>query len=189
MLCLAELSLARLGIFEFRGGYNNHSLLHTTKLKKRKVLIMETNSKKKDNFLKAIIHMNFGEIFLHKDIETLIGEKYQTQEYFAIINSAKKQLTKYGKVIESVRGQGYRVIEPDEYTDISLQHYKRASKEIKKGYNILENAPTKDMSKEGLQRFRHIADRSRVLNAMAAGTMKELKILNEKSKLLLSEGE
>jgi hypothetical protein len=143
------------------------------------------NKKEKWELLyEHIINMNYGDIILHNEIASIIQEKYDSQKYNSIITKTKKKLLESSKTIKSVHGQGYVVVNPDDYTDLSLKHIKSGSKQIKKGYEILQYAPINHMSKDGLQAYRHIADRAMSLNAMIMGGCIELKLLNKKSKLL-----
>jgi len=134
-----------------------------------------------------ILLMQYGETLLHKEIETIIQENKNINEskYFSIIAKTKRELLKVSKTIKSVTGQGYQVVNPDDYTDLSLKHIKSGFKQVDKGYNILQFAPVNQMSKEGLQRHRHVSDRAMSLQAMMAGGCTELKLLNKKQSKLL----
>lgn len=133
-----------------------------------------------------IVKMEYGSMILHNEIELIINESHDSLRYNSIITKIKKKLVESCKAIKSVRGQGYTVVNPDDYTDMSLKHIKSGFKQIDKGYKILQNAPVNQMSKEGLQRHRHVADRAMSLQAMVAGGCTELKLLNKKSKLLIT---
>lgn len=135
-----------------------------------------------------ILKMNYGETLLHKEIEKIIKESkdINTAKYFSIITKTKKELLKISKTIKSVTGQGYTIVNPDDYTDLSLKHIKSGFKQVDKGYNILQFAPVNQMSKEGLQRHRHVSDRAMSLQAMVAGGCTELKLLNKKPSKMLS---
>ena len=51
---------------------------------------------------------------------------------------------------------------------------------MKKGYDTLEYAPTKDMSREEIDVYRRVYDRAITLQAAMRGVKTELKILGEK---------
>ena len=72
--------------------------------------------------------------------------------------------------------------EPDNFVDQSLKHYKRGFKEMQKGHDTLEHAPTKNMTPEGLEVYRRVHDRAVILAASMKGTSIELKMLGEKKK-------
>lgn len=51
---------------------------------------------------------------------------------------------------------------------------------MQKGYDTLEYAPTKDMSKEGLSTYRRVHDRAITLAAAMKGASVELRTLGQK---------
>jgi len=134
-----------------------------------------------------IISLNYGDTIFHNEISGIIEESKTSTKYYSIINKAKKELLKIGKTIKAIQGQGYTIVNPDDYTDLSLKHIKSGFNQIDKGYKVLTYAPVNHMSKEGLQVFRHVSDRARSLQAMVAGGCTELKLLNNKqSKLAIT---
>ena len=144
------------------------------------------NKKEKWEVLfEAITSMNYDDIILHSQIESIIKEEYGTNIYRSIIAKTKKKLLESSKTITSIQGQGYRIINPDEYTDQSLSHIKRGFNQIDKGYKVLQYAPVDDMSEEGLKAHRHVSDKAKSFHAMIAGGCSELKLLNKKSKLMI----
>lgn len=132
-----------------------------------------------------IIGLNYDDTVLHTEISRIIKEDFGSPKYYSIINKTKKKLLEAGKTIKSVQGQGYTIVNPDDYTDLSLKHIKSGFKQIDKGYKVLQYAPVSYMSKEGLQRHRHVADRAMAFQAMVAGGCTELKLLNKKQSKLL----
>lgn len=132
-----------------------------------------------------IVGLNYGDTILHNEISNIIQEDLNSSKYYSIINKTKKQLLKVGKTIKSILGQGYIVVKPDDYTDLSLKHIKSGFNQITKGYEVLQYAPVNQMSKEGLQNYRRVADRAMTLNAMVAGGCTELKMLNKKQSKIL----
>ena len=51
---------------------------------------------------------------------------------------------------------------------------------MQKGYEVLEHAPTKDMTKEGREAYRRVHDRAITLAAAMKGASVELRTLGEK---------
>lgn len=140
------------------------------------------NKKKSEILAEMISKLNYGDVILHKDISSIIQEKYPSCKYNTTVQKCKKiLLEKYDKAIECVRGDGYRVVKPDDFVFHSLNHYKRGFNEIKKGHNILTHAPVKDMSNDGRDSFRRVYDRSVILQASLKGVSVELKSLAEKN--------
>ena len=143
------------------------------------------NNKKKEEILyDYIIKLNYGDTILHQDIESIIQENHDSKKYQSIIQKAKKKLLESSKGLENIKGVGYRVIYPDDYTDLSLKYVKSGYKRIDTGFKVLQHAPVNDMSKEGFERYRHIKDSVNRLHAMVAGGCTEIKMLSKNSKLL-----
>lgn len=141
-------------------------------------------SRKKSEILAEEISMReYGEAITHEEISKLIDEEYGTYKYNSEISRAKKiALKKYNRCIESVRGDGYRVVKPDDFTSHSLKHYKRGFNELQKGKDVLDNAPTGDMTPDGLTTFRRVYDRSVLLISSMQGAKAELvSLTREKS--------
>ena len=139
------------------------------------------NNKKKSEILcEHILELNYGEVLLHQDIEQIIGEDRTSNTYKTIISQTKNLLLKNRRAIESIKGQGYRVVEPDRFVELSLNHYHRGFKEFKKGTNTLNSAPVKDMSNEGRTVYQRVSDRAAILQALMNGVSVELKTLAAK---------
>ena len=139
------------------------------------------NKTKAETSVEIIMTMNYGDTISHNEISKVIDESYGLPKYNSVVQKAKKTLLNdYGRMLESIRGNGYRVVQPDSYTDHSLKHFKRSFNEAKKGATILSHAPTKDMTEEGRETFRRVNDRAMMLKASLAGSFVELKTLGEK---------
>lgn len=141
------------------------------------------NNKKKSEILAdEISKLHYGDILSHDQIASMIDVEYPSNKYRSEITKTRKILLKKGIVLESISGDGYRLVEPDNFVDHSLKHYKRGFNEMQKGYEILENAPTKNMNKEGLDTYRRVYDRAVSLAASMKGVSVELKTLSGKKK-------
>lgn len=139
------------------------------------------NRKKSEILAERINELNYGDFISHEQIASIIEEAYGSNKYASTIAKARKiLLKKYNKAIECVVGDGYRVINPGDFVQQSLKHYKRGFNEMQKGYDTLEYAPTKDMSKEDLNTYRRVHDRAITLAAAMKGTAIELKTLGQK---------
>lgn len=139
------------------------------------------NRKKSEILAEELSKLNYGQFISHRRIASIIDEEYPSNKYSSEISKTKKiLLNKYNKTIENITGDGYRLVNPDEYVNYSLKHYKRGFKEMQKGYNVLEHAPKKHMSKEGLDTYRRVYDRAITLSAAMKGASVELKTLGQK---------
>lgn len=140
------------------------------------------NNKKKSEIIAEVISaMQYGEVITHTTISKIIGEQYPSQKYMSAVQRAKKiLLNDYGKILESIRGDGYRIVNPDNYVNHSLKHFKRGFNEFQKGSDTLSHAPIKDMTEEGRNAYRRVNDRATILHASLQGAVVELKTLGEK---------
>lgn len=141
------------------------------------------NNKKKSEILATeISKLNYGDTILHTQIAKIIEVEYPSNKYTTTIRKARRILLKKGIVLENIVGDGYRLVQPDDFVDQSLRHYKRGFNEMQKGYDTLNAAPTDKMTQEGLNRFRRVYDRSVSLQASMKGVSVELKELSGKKK-------
>lgn len=139
------------------------------------------NRKKSEILAERINELNYGDFISHEQIASVIEEAYGSNKYTSTIAKARKiLLKKYNKAIECVISDGYRVINPGDFVQQSLKHYKRGFGEMQKGYDTLTYAPIKDMSKEEIDVYRRVHDRAVILQASMKGTAVELKTLGEK---------
>lgn len=139
------------------------------------------NKKKSEILAEQIASMKYGDVISHEQISKIIEERYGSPKYYSTITAAKKALQRnYGKIIENIHEDGYRVVCPDDYTDTSLKHYKRGFSEMQKGTDTLACAPIKDMSIEGREIYRRVHDRAVILQASMNGAKAELKTLSSK---------
>lgn len=139
------------------------------------------NRKKSEVLAEKINELNYGDVITHQQISDLIEEDYPSNKYTSTIAKAKKiLLKKYSKTIENIVGDGYRVVSPGDFVQQSLKHYRRGFTEMQKGYDTLEYAPIKDMSKEDLNTYRRVHDRAITLAAAMKGVSVELRTLGQK---------
>lgn len=138
------------------------------------------NKRKSEVLAGEITKLNYGDVILHSQIAEVIEEEYQSNKYTSTIAKARKILLKNGICMESIPGDGYRIVEPDNFVNQSLKHYKRGFNEMQKGHDTLEYAPTKNMTQEGRDTYRRVHDRAIILAAAMKGTSIELKMLGEK---------
>ena len=145
------------------------------------------NKTKAEVLVNEIKKMKYGDVILHSEIANIIDAEYRSNNYTTTIAKARKLLIKQGICLENIPKNGYRIVEPDDFVDHSLRHYKRGFNEMQKGYDILDHAPTKDMTPEGLDTYRRINDRAISLRASLVGVRAELKTLSEKKHPFLTE--
>lgn len=145
------------------------------------------NMKKSEVLALDIQKMKYGDVITHQDISNIIQEEYPSNKYTSTIAKTRKILLKQGLILENIIGDGYRIVEPDNFVNSSLKHYKRGFNEMQKGYETLEYAPTKHMSQEGRDTYRRVHDRAITLAAAMKGASVELKTLGQKKHPLAVE--
>lgn len=139
-----------------------------------------TKEEKVQKVVEEFLGKNYGETVEHFMLAALIEEKAGTHEYWSIINRASKKLLDCGKMIENIKGVGYRIVAPDDYTKQTARCLKQASNRVNKGNDILKNAPVRDMSMDGVQTYNQVADRMKILQAAVAGAKVEINMLSSK---------
>jgi hypothetical protein len=143
---------------------------------------METLERQKEQWELLYDHAKsrqYGEIISHHDIEKIIGENHGSQKYKTVIDKAKWELLSAGYTFKNVRGKGYRVLEPDEYTDYSLDYMQKGLSSIEKSDKIQRYAPINKMSPEQQRIHREVSDRTAVLKAHMIGANIEIKLLSK----------
>lgn len=141
------------------------------------------NKKKSEILAEKINELSYGDFISHEQIASVIEEPYGTNKYTSVIAKAKKLLLKkYNKTLECIIGDGYRLVNPDDFVQQSLKHYKRGFNEMQKGYDHLEYAPVENMSVEGRDTYMRVYDRAIILQASMTGVRAELKTLSGKRK-------
>lgn len=147
------------------------------------------NKKEKTKVLvEAFANEPYGTTFEHFKIAGIIDEQYGSPQYSEIIQRAKKELESCGKMIVNVFGVGYRIAYPDEYVDQSARKVTDGARRIDKGVHILDNAPVKDMTQMGAQRYNAVSDRMRIMQAAIHGAKVEIKMLANKRQNPLLKG-
>jgi len=138
------------------------------------------NSEKIKALAEAFIGKGYGGALTHYEIANIIEERENSRRYRSVVDGAKKRLLECGKMIENVRGVGYRVVYPDEYAEQSAKCVVSGARRIDKGTKIIRNAPVKDMSREGVQEYNVVADKMRILQAAICGAKVEINMLTVK---------
>ncbi len=135
-----------------------------------------------DKLVAIIEKRNYGEILNYDEIGGIIELKYGTVKYSDIIQAARKQLITTGHMIVNVRGVGYKVCQPDNYTGEGVRHMRCGARQIDKGVRIISHAPVNDMSQHAREAHNRVADRMMRLQAAMAGASVEIHMLNTADK-------
>ena len=148
---------------------------------------MDVYKKKWELLYDHVMEADYGSIISHQEISHIIGESHNSNKYGTIINRAKKSLLAQGRLIESVRGVGYRVIEPDDYSGKSISVFRQGFNKLKKASDLLAYAPVASMSEEGRLIHQNVTDRVKILHAAVAGGCTEINLLARKQSAFLPE--
>lgn len=101
------------------------------------------NKKKSELLAEYIQTLHYGDIITHEQIAGSIDVEYKSNQYATIISQTRKILQQHGIFLEIIKGNGYRVVEPDNVVNESLKHYKRCLLQCKKGMIRLIMPPQK----------------------------------------------
>ena len=122
----------------------------------------------------------YGDIVHYQEIERVTQERRGTSRYYNTITKAKKLLEKHGKMIVSIGGGDYRIIDPGDYTKEYASEVRKARNRLKHGKRILDGAPVKDMNEDEQQVYNRVYDFNARLSASFAGSVTEVKRLTGK---------
>ena len=139
-----------------------------------------------DNLVKAVEERNYGEVLNFDEIGGIINQKHGTWTYGDILQAARKRLIAAGHMIINVRGVGYKVCNPDDYTGESVRYMRQGARKIDRGAKILIHAPVNDMSPMAREAHNRVNDRMLRLQAAMAGASVEIHMLSANKNPLLS---
>jgi len=139
-----------------------------------------------DSLVKAVEKRNYGDILDFKEIGYIIHQEYGTHAYNDILQAAKKRLELAGHMIVNVRGVGYKVLPPDDYTNEGVKRVRQGAKRIDRGAKVLNHAPVNDMTQQAREVHNRVNDRMVRLQAAMAGATVEIHMLGKSQNPLLS---
>lgn len=124
----------------------------------------------------------YGETVSHMELASAASLKRGDKEYRYLMSAVAKRMLETGRMIECVRGVGYRLVEPDKYSTKSVDCVLSAGRRLDKGMKIIDNAPVANMTQNGVQRYNNVRDRMTILQAHVAGAKVEINMLDGKRK-------
>lgn len=139
-----------------------------------------TKQEKIKTVVDFIANTPYGETVTHDQLSYLMEEKKNSRDYWYIMSRVQKKLVDHGHIVQNVRGKGYKVVDPDSYSAISVKHAVNGAKLIDRGVKVLRNAPVSDMTQEGVQRYNTVNDRMVILQAAVTGAKVEITMLESK---------
>lgn len=138
-----------------------------------------------DVLVKAVEERNYGDVLSFDEIGHIIGEEHGTVKYGDILQEARKRLIEAGHMIVNVRGIGYKVCQPDNYTCEGVRYMRHGARKIDRGAKILSHAPVNDMSQEAREAHNRVNDRMANLQAAIAGASVEIHMLGTRNHPLM----
>ena len=138
-----------------------------------------------DALVKAVEGHNYGDVLDFKEIGYIIHQEYGKRAYNDILQAARKRLEVAGRMIVNVRGVGYKVCMPDDYTGEGMRRVRRGARCIDRGARVLNHAPVNDMTQEAREAHNRVNDRMITLQAAIAGASVELHMLGKPTNPLL----
>ena len=138
-----------------------------------------------DRLVEAVEERDYGDILNYAEIGNIIDQKYGSTAYNDIVQNARKRLIVAGHMIVNVRGIGYKVCPPDNYTGEGVRYMRQGARHIDRGAKIINHAPVNDMSQNGREVHNRVNDRMMRLQAAMAGASTELHMLSKPNNPLM----
>lgn len=138
-----------------------------------------------DALVKAVNERNYGDVLDFKEIGYIIQQEYGTRKYSDILHAAMRRLEVTGHMIVNLRGIGYKVLSPDDYTGEGMKRVRQGAKRIDRGTKVLNHAPVNDMTQQAREVYNRVNDRMIRLQAAMAGASVEIHMLEKSNNPLL----
>lgn len=139
-----------------------------------------------DALVAEVEAMDYGTVMSFRDIGSIIGQQYGSMRYNDILQAARKRLVATGHMIVNMRGVGYKVCQPDDYTGEGVRYMRQGARKIDRGVKIMDHAPVKDMSPAAREAHNRVNDRMRMLQAAMSGASVEIHMLGTRNNPLLA---
>lgn len=139
-----------------------------------------------DSLVNAVKERNYGDVLTFDEIGKIINQRYGRTSYSDILQAARKHLITTGHMIVNVRGIGYKVCDPDNYTGEGVRYMRQGARKIDRGAKIVAHAPVNDMSQAAREAHNRVNDRMVRLQAAMAGATVEIHMLEANKNPLLT---
>lgn len=101
---------------------------------------------RKDLALELFAQYYPGDLIAYSDLSEAVGTSNRTAVQAAVRDASKSFLKSCGHALEAVRGEGYRIVEPDGHARLSDKRRERSSRELSKAYDIVAYADESEMT-------------------------------------------
>lgn len=123
--------------------------------------------------------MNRGDVITYEEIAQVIEDSHGSTTYNDVVQAAKKHLVTDGNLLENVRGVGYKLTNPDDYTYQGVKLVKAGARRIDRGVKVMRYAPVNEMSGIAREAHNRVYDRMMNLQAAMAGASVEIKMMEK----------
>lgn len=141
-----------------------------------------TKSESVKHVVQYLASAEYGDTITHNRLAEIAGVREGSEAYRNIMARVQKKMLDHGHAVENVRGVGYRVLDPDDYSGVSVRLAVSGARRIDRGVKVLRNAPLQDMSADGRARYNTVNDRMMILQAAVTGAKVEITMLESKRK-------
>ena len=94
-----------------------------------------------------VVHSTqYGDFLDHQSISAIMQVQYGLQEYSQNVSKANRELARYGKILKSIKSQGYEVLLPDGYTNHVSDMMASACRKMEYAKIVSINAPVAQMN-------------------------------------------
>lgn len=139
-----------------------------------------TRQERISTLVNLICSKDYGDTVTHTEMSQALNEPVRSQRYRDAVTAAAKRCINMGRMVANVRGIGYRLVSPDDYTAQSVKRIVSGARRIDSGVKILAHAPTASMTPVGIEEYNRVADRVRILQASVTGAKVEIGMLSRR---------
>ena len=136
-----------------------------------------------NNAVEFMKNRSYGDSVTHEGIAKYLKVEPQTPIYYQAMQKIKTECLSSGKMLQSVQKIGYRIAEPDDYSEAALREVKNGSRRLSYAAKIIRYAPVNRMTDEGRSVFNQVSGTYTALNAQLKGGVIELTLLQKKHPL------
>ena len=104
---------------------------------------------RKELALKVLVELRPGDVVSYERLEEAVGTSDRPAVQAAVRDAAKVYLRSHGRAVEAVRGEGYRVVEPDGHARIAEKRRERSRRELVKAHDVVTFVDVSEMSVDG----------------------------------------
>lgn len=123
---------------------------------------------KKQEVVEFILDKDYGTVVTHTDLSKILGYSFNIEaerdKYLAMMNTIKRVLIDYGKILKSISGVGYYILKPSQVSNYCFRTYiKRSVKLNDKSKYILDRTDKSDLNKTRLEEIENMRELNETL--------------------------